>query len=139
MRACSATIRFKPINRVKRDSVAVVDETRCIGCALCIEACPVDAIVGARGMMHSVIEAHCIGCDLCVPPCPVDCISMVASTLPWTAADAALARRHARRRKARLAARESFPLGPKDARRAVVDAAIERVRERQAAKAKRAG
>ena len=58
-------------------SVAVIDEAACIGCTLCIQACPVDAIVGAAKQMHSVITALCTGCDLCLPPCPVDCISMV--------------------------------------------------------------
>lgn len=58
-------------------TVAVIDESRCIGCTLCIQACPVDAIVGAAKQMHTVIEAECTGCDLCLPPCPVDCIDMV--------------------------------------------------------------
>jgi len=57
--------------------VAVIDETACIGCTLCIQACPVDAIVGASKQMHTVIAAECTGCDLCLPPCPVDCIQMV--------------------------------------------------------------
>ena len=57
-------------------TVAVIDEAVCIGCTLCIQACPVDAIVGAPKQMHSVIESLCTGCDLCIPPCPVDCISM---------------------------------------------------------------
>ncbi|MFM8330143.1 MAG: electron transport complex subunit RsxB [Candidatus Methylumidiphilus sp.] len=58
-------------------SVAVIDEQRCIGCALCIQACPVDAILGAAKLMHTVIAAECTGCRLCLPPCPVDCIAMV--------------------------------------------------------------
>jgi len=60
-------------------AVALIDETACIGCALCLEACPVDAIVGAPRRMHTVIAAECIGCHLCLPPCPVDCISMVGT------------------------------------------------------------
>jgi Na+-translocating ferredoxin:NAD+ oxidoreductase subunit B len=55
-------------------ATAVIDEARCIGCTLCIAACPVDAIVGARHLMHTVIHAECTGCALCLPPCPVDCI-----------------------------------------------------------------
>jgi electron transport complex protein RnfB len=57
--------------------VAIIDEAHCIGCTLCIQACPVDAIIGAAKQMHTVIAALCTGCDLCVPPCPVDCIDMV--------------------------------------------------------------
>ncbi|MEQ1673745.1 MAG: RnfABCDGE type electron transport complex subunit B [Candidatus Nitrotoga sp.] len=58
-------------------SVAFIDESACIGCALCIEACPVDAIVGAAKQMHTVISSECTGCVLCIAPCPVDCISMI--------------------------------------------------------------
>jgi electron transport complex protein RnfB len=81
-------------------SIAVIDEAVCIGCTLCIQACPVDAIIGAPKQMHSVINDLCTGCDLCIPPCPVDCISMVnvsADNTGWDAwsqpqADAARAR-----------------------------------------------
>jgi len=61
----------------KSRAVALIDENRCIGCTLCIEACPVDAIVGATQQMHTVIAALCIGCKLCLPPCPMDCIDLL--------------------------------------------------------------
>jgi len=61
----------------KSKTVAVIDERTCIGCTLCIQACPVDAILGAAKQMHTVIAEECTGCDLCVEPCPVDCIEMV--------------------------------------------------------------
>lgn len=56
--------------------VAWIDEPACIGCTKCIQACPVDAIVGAARYMHTVIAEHCTGCELCIPPCPVDCIEL---------------------------------------------------------------
>lgn len=59
-----------------RPAVAWIDEAACIGCVKCIQACPVDAIVGASRFMHTVIAAQCTGCELCIPPCPVDCIVM---------------------------------------------------------------
>ncbi len=70
----------------KPREVAIIIEDRCIGCTLCIQACPVDAIVGASKQMHTVIESECTGCELCLPPCPVDCIEMVrepVTTATW--------------------------------------------------------
>ena len=58
-------------------TVVVIDEQVCIGCTLCIQACPVDAILGAAKQMHTVISSECTGCDLCIPPCPVECIHIV--------------------------------------------------------------
>jgi electron transport complex protein RnfB len=58
-------------------SVAVINEAACIGCTLCIEVCPVDAIVGAARYTHTVIRQECTGCELCLPPCPVDCIDII--------------------------------------------------------------
>lgn len=65
-----------PLAKAVKPSVAVIDESACIGCVHCRNACPVDAIVGAHQLMHTVIESECTGCELCVAPCPVDCISM---------------------------------------------------------------
>ena len=70
-------------------TVARIDEAVCIGCTLCIDACPVDAIVGAAKRMHTVLPALCTGCELCVAPCPVDCIAMIPAGRAWSEADAA--------------------------------------------------
>lgn len=64
--------------------IAWIDEPACIGCTKCIQACPVDAIVGASRHMHTVIAAECTGCELCIPPCPVDCIEMVPAATSIT-------------------------------------------------------
>lgn len=57
--------------------IADIEEVRCIGCTICLEACPFDAIIGALGQVHTIIVNECIGCKLCITPCPVDCITMV--------------------------------------------------------------
>ncbi|GAB3472144.1 RnfABCDGE type electron transport complex subunit B [Polaromonas eurypsychrophila] len=78
--------------------LAVIDENWCIGCTLCLDACPTDAIVGSNKVMHTVIEPYCTGCELCIPVCPVDCISLENVTIErtgwaaWSPADAAQAR-----------------------------------------------
>jgi electron transport complex protein RnfB len=78
---------LNPENGEEKPKTAVrIDELRCIGCTLCIQACPVDAIVGATKFMHTVIQSECTGCNLCLPPCPVDCIDIIdvgAGILRW--------------------------------------------------------
>ncbi len=102
-------IPLNPVNGVERERpVAVIDESACIGCTLCIQACPVDAIVGAAKQMHTVVPSLCTGCDLCVAPCPVDCIAMVPVTPghtgwdAWSQAEADAARKRHDARAARL-------------------------------------
>jgi electron transport complex protein RnfB len=141
-------------------AVAVIDESWCIGCTLCLDVCPTDAILGSNKLMHTVIEPHCTGCELCVPVCPVDCISMESVTgdrTGWQAwsqaeADQALARYEARRaRLAREAVEHEQRLEEKaqakladlpahthgaegaeaDRKRAVIEAALARARARR--------
>jgi electron transport complex protein RnfB len=122
-------------------AVALIDESRCIGCAFCLEACPVDAILGASKRMHFVVPSLCSGCELCLAPCPVDCIAMVPAGRSWSADDANAARVRHRDRAARLARGERIErrgvVAPRDdgaaARRATVQAALERARARRAA------
>ena len=110
---------------MKRVAVAVVDEARCIGCTRCIDACPVDAIVGAQGLMHTVVEPWCIGCELCLPPCPVDCIAMVAPRGEWQDSLRKAAGRRARQRKIRLS---RTLVSPVKNRKAILAAALARKR-----------
>ena len=75
-------IPLNPENGVEKPTtIAYIDEDICIGCTKCIQACPVDAIIGAPKHMHSIIESECNGCNLCIPPCPVDCIQTKISSL----------------------------------------------------------
>lgn len=83
-------------------TVAVIDEEHCIGCTLCIQACPVDAIIGANKLMHTVLTDLCTGCDLCVAPCPVDCIEMVPTQREWSAELTQQAKSNYQRRQQRL-------------------------------------
>ena len=73
-------VEYKPLNEShgvsKPREIAIIEEDKCIGCTLCILACPVDAILGASKSMHTVISEECTGCELCIEPCPVDCIKM---------------------------------------------------------------
>jgi electron transport complex protein RnfB len=94
-------------------TVAVIDEAWCIGCTLCIEACPTDAILGSNKHMHTVIEPYCTGCELCVPVCPVDCIGLENVTgertgwQAWSQAQAAEALERYRSRQERLGRAEN--------------------------------
>lgn len=92
--------------------IALIDEAHCIGCTLCIQACPVDAIVGANRLMHTVVPDLCTGCELCVAPCPVDCIDMVPAHREWTGADADAARARHEQRAKRLNRLHDEPEGP---------------------------
>jgi electron transport complex protein RnfB len=162
-RSTSARRAARPLNPVHGIEqplrVAVIDEALCIGCTLCIQACPVDAIVGATRRMHTVLADACTGCDLCLPPCPMDCIAMVPVTpaRDWMEADGDRARRRHAQRSARLVrtradtearlaakavakldeleARDDLTRAQIDHKKAVVQAAIERARARRAAAA----
>jgi len=130
--------------------VARIDESHCIGCTLCIQACPVDAIVGANKHMHTVLDDWCTGCDLCVAPCPVDCIEMVPAGRAWTSEDAAISRQRHRNhlaRAERLAADNARLMAPEiseapapaapaseekeDRKRSVIESALARARARR--------
>jgi Na+-translocating ferredoxin:NAD+ oxidoreductase subunit B len=143
-------------------TVAIIDEAWCIGCTLCIKACPVDAIVGTNKAMHTVIESACTGCELCIPACPVDCISLDSVSgertgwQAWSAvqADTALARYTARQARLKLeetehnerleakakhkladlgAASQHTDAAVLDSKRAVIEAALARAAAKRAA------
>lgn len=132
-------------------AVACIIESECIGCTKCIQACPVDAIVGAAKLMHSVLSDLCTGCGLCIPPCPVDCIDMpIADKKEWLSSDAHNARIRFESRNQRLARLEN-DLNQKrieknqtnlikmqehhdedtEKKRSIVQAALSRARERR--------
>ena len=129
--------------------LAKIDEAHCIGCTLCIQACPVDAIVGANKQMHTVVPDLCTGCKLCLPPCPVDCISLVEAGYDWEPSHAASARQRHQQRQARLLQKhpENQPLAARtlsnkaalssaanntaDARQAAIAQALARARARR--------
>jgi Na+-translocating ferredoxin:NAD+ oxidoreductase subunit B len=115
---------LNPVHGVERPPlIAWIDEARCIGCARCLDPCPVDAIVGAAKHMHTVLVEACTGCELCLPPCPVDCIEMRPGPVP--APDQSLLNRarfdaHIRRlsnrhleRQRQLDAKKAAALGPR--------------------------
>jgi electron transport complex protein RnfB len=127
---------------------AFVDESACIGCTLCIQACPVDAIVGAPKRMHTVVASLCTGCELCIPPCPVDCISLAppdAAFSAWTPVRAAAARHRfdaradrllrldqERRHRATERAAVTRAATDAEAKRKAIAAAVERARATRA-------
>jgi len=141
-------------------ALAVIDEAWCIGCTLCLDACPTDAIIGANKRMHTVMAQHCTGCELCIPVCPVDCIQLVNDSGSrtgwdaWSAGQATHARERYAARKSRLqrqgddsaatvtaqgiapATAEGSQAAPADAaqsRQAAIAAALARARERRSA------
>ena len=119
---------------IKPQTVAVIDEELCIGCTLCIEACPFDAIVGAAQLMHTVIARECTGCALCLPPCPVDCIRMVDAGAQPTRTERRTAAKRARRRYELRALRLERERRAVDTscKQQTVQRAIERARQRLA-------
>jgi electron transport complex protein RnfB len=122
-------------------AMARIDETACIGCTLCIDACPVDAIVGARKLMHTIIAAECTGCALCLPPCPVDCIVLEPTGAPRDHAAQLLAaprlRERYRAHRQRLHERElqgrgKAALAAAERKKTVIARALARAQERLA-------
>jgi electron transport complex protein RnfB len=119
-------------------SVVWIDENWCIGCTLCIEACPVDAIIGTHKRMHTVIESACTGCELCLPVCPVDCMLVenvsgdATGWTAWSASEADQARQRYAARLARLAAPPAPIALPETHKQSRVQAALARAKAQTA-------
>lgn len=126
-------ISLNPDNGVEQPrKVAQIVEAQCIGCTKCIQACPVDAIIGASKLMHVVLTDLCTGCALCVPPCPVDCIIMPEAPVDqWLSSDAENARLRFELRNQRLAC-DASTAAPQNPKISVVEAALARARARRA-------
>ena len=138
------------VGRAQPGRVALIDEQACIGCALCLQACPLDAILGAAKHLHTVLIKECTGCELCIPPCPVDCIALVPNPA-WARlpnhGDRRRARERYHRHCERLAREQAERTAHRDTqvgaaskptvqdKQAVIRAAVERVRARRAARA----
>lgn len=135
-------VPIKPLNPVhgvhQPLSIAHIDEAQCIGCTLCIQACPVDAIVGAAKHMHTVLASLCTGCELCLPPCPVDCIALLPAKREWSSDDAEAARARYSIRQTRLQQSKEVRRATDQAqrKRSIVEAAILRAKQRRAEQAK---
>lgn len=117
--------------------IARIDESLCIGCTRCIQACPVDAIVGAAKLMHTVIAAECIGCRRCLPPCPVDCIDLVEPAQGWTEYRAELAQRRYAARQHRLQQHQNKTHATEpaqDTRKVEIAAAVARAKAKRLAR-----
>jgi electron transport complex protein RnfB len=106
---------------MKRETVALIDEARCIGCTRCIDACPVDAVVGAQSLMHTVVEPWCIGCGLCPPACPVDCIEMARPRGKWTLELKQAAGARGRRRRQRVSAERFSASSPEERKQVLAE------------------
>lgn len=118
-------------------TVAVIDEAWCIGCTLCVSACPTDAIVGSNKVMHTVIESACTGCDLCLPVCPVDCIEMVPISneltgwSAWSEKLAQQARRRYEAKQVRQLVQAQLEEKPMPSKQDMIQAALAKAKARQ--------